>query len=136
MRASGSALSLTFDELEVNCSTTSVVLDVEKSDADRVTFDDVISGLDWVWYFVVTGLPDYGPGTFWSLLWETPAFTPIPFLFAPYNNSSPTPEQPHFSGFVTIDQRPPLGGDAGARWTFGTRLTCTQQPVRVTEAPA
>lgn len=136
MRADGRALSLTLGELEVNCSSTSVVLDVEKSDPDRVTFDDVISGLDWVWYFTIVGVPDYSADTFWTLLYETPAFTPISFTFAPYDNDEPSLDQPHWIGFVTVDQKPPIGGDAGAAWTFGTRLTCTAAPERVTEPVA
>lgn len=134
MRVSGRNLSLTFDDVEINCVSTSIVLDVEKADADRVTFADVIAGDDWVWTFTITGYPDYSPGTFWTLLWETPAFTPIPYLFKPYGNNLPSAAEPHFEGWATIDQKPPIGGDAGSYWTFGTRLTCTARPERVTEA--
>lgn len=134
MRADGKHLTLSFNELEIACSSTSVLLEIEKADPDRVTFADVISGLDFVWFFTIVGVPDYGPGTFWTLLWESPAYVPIPYLFAPYGNAIATEEQPHFSGFAVIDQKPPIGGEAGAPWfTFGARLTCTAQPERLTD---
>jgi hypothetical protein len=136
MRADGKNLSLTFGIVEVACVATSIMLDGEDADADRVTFHDVITGNNKRWFFTISGLPDYAPGTFWTLLWETPAFTPISFLFRPYGNVTPTPEQPHFAGFVTIDNKPPLGGDAGKSWTFSTRLTCVARPARLTAAAA
>jgi len=135
VRADGKSLSLTFNGLEIRCSSTSVLLETEKADPDRVTFADVIAGLDFVWFFTVIGVADYGSDTFWTLLWDSPAYVPIPFLFKPYGNADPTEAQPHFSGFVVIDQKPPLGGDAGAAWwTFGSRLTCTARPERLTDA--
>jgi hypothetical protein len=132
VRADGKNLSLVFGTVEVNCVSTSIVLDNDKAEADRVTFADVIAGLDRQWFFTVNGYPDYSSGTFWSWLWEQPAFTPFPYVFKPYGNAAASAAQPHFTGSVTIDQKPPLGGDAGNAWTFGTRLTCTAQPVRVT----
>ena len=132
MRANGKDLSLVIGEIEIRCVSTEVVLDVEKADPDRVTFDDVINGLDWVWFFQITALPDYAPGSFWSLLYDTPAYTPLGYVFAPYANEIPTLEQPHFTGFATVDQKPPLGGGAGQSWVFATRLTCTEPPTRVT----
>jgi hypothetical protein len=132
VRADGNNLLFQFGTVEVACTSTSAVLDSEKADADRVTFADVISGLDWQWFFVVTGHPDYAPGTFWTLCWETAAFVPVAYLFRPYGNAVATAQQPHFSGSATIDKKPPLGGDAKAVWAFDTRLTCTAQPTRVT----
>lgn len=133
-RIDGKWLQLTFADLyEVNCLSTSVMLDNEDADADLVTFGDVIAGNDKRWFFTITGLPDYGDGTFWSLLWSTPPFTPLPYFFNPYGGPFATPEKPWFTGFVTVDRKPPVGGDAGMPWTFDARLTCTANPTRVTD---
>lgn len=131
MRYDGRRLSLTFGTVEIACDSTTVMLDNEAADADLVTFGDVVAGNDKRWFFTVTGLPDYGAGTFWSLLWDTPAYTPIAYVFNPYG-VAPSPATPSFTGDVTVDAKPPIGGDAGARWTFDARLTCTANPARVT----
>jgi hypothetical protein len=136
MRADGKNLSLTFDGVDVACVSTSIVLDNEDAPSELVTFADVIAGTDKRWFFTVTGYPDYAAGSWWTLLWDTPAYTPIPFLFKPYGNADPTLDAPHFEGSVTVDSKPPLGGDAGRTWTFDTRLTCVAPPTRLTAAAA
>jgi hypothetical protein len=136
MRADGKNLQLSFGAVDVACVSSSIVLDSEDAPAELVTFADVIAGADRRWFFNVTGYPDYAAGSFWSLLWNTPAFTPIPYLFKPYGNTAPTTDQPHFAGQVTVDQRPGVGGDAGRAWTFDARLTCTATPTLVTAAAA
>lgn len=130
MRADGKNLSLTFGAVEVACVTSTAVLDNEDAPAELVTFADVIAGNDRRWFFTLTGYPDYSSGTFWSLLWETPAFTPIAYVFKPYGNATPTAAEPHFTGQAVVDQKPPIGGDAGRAWAFDARLTCTATPER------
>lgn len=130
MRADGRNLSLTFGAVEVACVSTSVNLDNEPAPDDLVTFADVIAGDDKRWFFTVAGYPDYAAGSFWSLLWDTAAFTPIAYVFKPYGNAAASTAQPHFTGSVTVDRKPPIGGDAGRSWTFETRLTCTATPTR------
>jgi hypothetical protein len=132
MRIDGRRLSLTFGSVEINCDSTSIVLDNEDADAELVTFGDVVAGNDKRWFFTVSGLPDYGAGSFWSLLWDTPAYVPIPYEFNPYGVDAPTTSTPVFTGEVTVDRKPPIGGEAGARWAFDARLTCTENPTRVT----
>ena len=127
----GRYLSMVFGTIEVNAVTTSVLLDNEDADADTTTFADVISGNDETWFLQVAGVPDYGPGTWWSLLWEQPPYEPIPYQLRPWGNAVPTPEKPHFTGECTVDRLPPIGGDAATIWKFDTRLTCTARPTRV-----
>lgn len=134
MRVDGKGLSLTFGTVEVACVSSSVVLDNEDAPAELTTFADVIAGNDRRWFFTVTAWPDLAPGTWWTLLWETPAFTPISYVYKPYANAVATAAEPHFSGLVTVDRKPALGGAAGAIWSFDARLTCTAAPTRVTAA--
>lgn len=132
-RVDGRNLQLMFAGLEINCDTTSVLLDNEDADADLVTFGDVIAGNNKVWFFTITGFPHYGAGSFWSLLWDTPPHTPIAYLFNPLVVALPTPALPWFTGTCTVDRKPPIGGDAGTYWTFDARLTCIGVPTRVTD---
>lgn len=132
MRTDGRNLSLLFDTVEVRCVSTSVLLDNEPGDPDLTTFAEVIAGEDQRWFFTVTALADYADGTLWDLLWETPAYTPIPYTFVPYGNTElASPTEPHFWGDVTVDRKPPVGGDAGGLWRFDARLTCTAVPGRL-----
>ncbi len=130
MRIDGRALQLQIGDVDVQCDSTTVLLANEAADADLVTFGDVIAGNDRRWFFTLTALPDYGDGSFWALLWSTPAYTPIPYVFNPYGVAIPTPAQPWFVGECTVDDKPPVGGDAGSVWTFEARLTCTEVPTR------
>jgi hypothetical protein len=132
-RVDGHGLQLQFNGLEVNCWTTSVVLDNEQADADLVTFGDVIAGNDRTWFFTLSALPDYGDGSLWELLWSTPAYTPIPYFFNPLVTAIPSPSLPWFTGECVVDTKPPIGGDAGSAWSFDVRLTCTDVPTRVTD---
>lgn len=109
---------------------TAVTLENETAPDALTTFADVVTGDDRRWFFTVAGYPDYAAGSFWSLLWDTPAFTPIAFIFKPYGNATPSAAQPHFTGQVIVDTKPPVGGPAGQAWTFDTRLTCTARPLR------
>jgi hypothetical protein len=131
-RTDGRNLVLYFGAVSVACDSTSVMLDNDDGDADLVTFADVLAGNDKRWFFVVSGYPDYGPGTFWSLLWDTPPFTPIGYSFSPYGGELHTPETPFFDGQCVVDRKPPIGGNAGSTWTFDARLTCTATPTRQT----
>lgn len=136
MRADGKNLSLTFSGIEVACVATTAVLDNEDAPAELVTFADVVAGNDKRWFFTVTGLPDYSPGTWWTLLWETPAYAQVAYRFKPYGNETPTPDEPHFIGWATPERKPGIGGDAGRAWTFDMRLNCTETPTRVTAGAA
>jgi hypothetical protein len=131
VRVNGKNLSLVIGGVEVACVSSSVVLDNEAADAELVTFADVVNGTDRTWFFTITAWQDFAPGSFWDKLWTTPAFTPMTYLWKPYSNATASSAQPHFSGSVTLDQPPPLGGDAQQTWGFSTRLTCTARPTRV-----
>lgn len=136
MRADGKNLSLVFGSTEVACVSTSVTLEPEDMPADMVTFADVMTGNDKRWFFTVSGYPDYAAGSFWSALWDLTFDTAIPYLFKPYGNDVASTTEPHFSGVVTVDSKPPLGGAANRAWEFDVRLTCTGPPTRVTVPPA
>jgi hypothetical protein len=127
MAMPGRSLLLNFGGLEVCAETTEAQLGNEDADADQVTFADVANGNDRTWTFDVTGVADYAQGSLWSLIWDTGRFVPVP-----YGDADPSPEQPHFTGSVLVEARPPIGGAAGSIWTFEAKLVCTGAPVRVT----
>lgn len=127
----GKDLSLTIDGQEFNAAGTAVVLDNEEADQEAVTFAELGAGDARTWFFQLTALGEYGAGSFWDTLWENSG-ADVPYVFKPYGNTTPTASQPHFTGDVTIDSKPPIGGTAGETWTFEARLTCTAVPTRVT----
>jgi hypothetical protein len=128
----GRTLSLNFGGHEVCAQTTEAQLGSEEADADQVTFSDVATGNDRTWTFDVTGVADYAEGSLWSLLWDTGRFVPVPYTLKPYGDHVASPEQPHFTGAVLVEAKPPIGGNAGDIWTFEAKLVCTAPPVRVT----
>ena len=127
----GKDLSLTVDGVEFNLEGTTIVLENEEADTDAVTFAELASGTPLTWFFSVTAVADYGTGSVWSMLWDE-AGNEVPYVFKPYGNSTASTSQPHFTGNVTIDAKPPVGGTANEVFTFEARLTCTAEPTRVT----
>ena len=128
----GRGLYLTFSGVQVCASLTDALLGNEAADDDMVTFADVANGTDRVWAFSITGVADYAQGSLWSLLWDTGKYVPVPYVFKPYGNAAATAAQPHFTGDVLVDAKPPIGGSADAFWKFDARLVCTAPPLRVT----
>lgn len=126
----GKDLSLTFESQEINLEATSVVLQNEEADSDAVTFAEVSSGAAVQWFFEITATSDYGDASFWTLLWDNSG-ADVPFVFKPYGNAAPTTAQPHFTGTATVVSKPPIGGEAGAVFTFETRLDVVGEPTRV-----
>lgn len=135
MRVDGKGLSLTIGAIEVACVSSSVVLDNEDAPSALVTFADVLAGNDKRWFFTITSYPDYGPGSWWTMLWEQAPYSPVAYVYRPYDNAVPTAAEPHFLGTATVDRKPGMGGGALATWNFDTRLTCTAAPTRRTAAP-
>lgn len=68
----------------------------------------------------------------WRLCWSE-AGTRYPVRIAPYGNETPTTDQPHFVGEITLAAPPTLGGEASRRaWAFEFRWPFTAQPELVT----
>ncbi len=130
-RLKGKGITFTYDGVEYQCDLTSVVL--EKAAADEgttdstTTFCDVDSGAATgdIWKMNITAVQatDYSPEkALHMLIWDLAAAGgEMDFVFAPHGNTSPTVEQPHFTGTVLVPAGgyPSIGGDAGEdTWTF------------------
>lgn len=127
----GRNLSFTVKSQEFNADGTQVTFEPEEAEEESVTFAELGAGRAAQWTINITGLADYGSGTFWSMLWEQ-AGNEISFTFKPYGNNTPSQQQPHFTGKCIPDLKPPLGGQAGETWTYETALRVTDGPTRKT----
>ena len=126
-RIKGKDLSLLFGAEEVNVDATSIVLTNE--DLDTATFAEYSSGDASQWFFEITAVSDYADGSLWDYLWEN-AGSEVSYTFKPYGNANASAAEPHFTGTVRINAKPPLGGTAGEAFTFEARLDCTAAPTR------
>ena len=152
-RIKGKNLSFMFDGDEYKCDLVSAVL--TKDDADAAASDSVVTFCDaeqsaggQVWYLDteaiqstdVDGSPDVNDIESLHTLVRNSAATAggatLDFQFAPYGNDTPSAEQPHFTGQVTVEQGayPTIGGSAGdSSFTWTYRFTVTDNLVtRVT----
>jgi hypothetical protein len=96
---------------------TSYTLTNEEADSDVITFADVENGGGRQELLNLTAIQSLATGSFWRMVWEKTG-TDAAFTLAPYGNATPTANQPHIVGTVTIGPRPDLGGEAGASNTF------------------
>jgi hypothetical protein len=125
----GKDLSLTFEGDEVNLEATSVLMDREDADTDAITFAELADGTPSQWFFAITAVSDYGESSFWTFCWDN-AGEEVDFIFKPYGNATASASQPHFTGTATVNNKPPVGGEAGSVFTFETRFDIVGAPVR------
>lgn len=128
----GRNLSLMINSVEFNAAGTSVTLQNEEADSEAVTFAELAAGTARQWFFELTAVSDYSQGSFWDMLWQNAGST-VNYVFKPYGNQTASASQPHFTGKVTINSKPPVGGDAGSIWTFDARLDCDDTPTKKTQ---
>ena len=135
-RIKGKGLTLTINDVDYQCDATSVVLLNEESDedSDALTFCDISDGGAVSWFFDISAITSTDSDSFWSYLWDNAGTAGVSYLFAPHANETPTADQPHFTGTVTLPAKPQIGGEANSTWTFETRLEVEQEPTKVVGA--
>lgn len=111
-RLKGNKLSLEIDGKDYWAEITTYLLTREDSDDDVVTFKDASEGLTQDEKLQITAVQSTDSVSFWRIVWENVG-EDVPFKIAPHGNETPTANQPHVTGTVTIPKRPDLGGDAG-----------------------
>lgn len=127
----GKGLSLTIDSIEYRVDASSVLMDFEDADNDVVTFADLDNGGDKQWFFAISAVSDYATNSLWSYIWDNSGDDDIAFVFKPYGNSTASATQPHFTGTLTIGDRPAVGGEADSTFTFETRFDIDGTPLKV-----
>lgn len=121
-------LTLTFGAVDYSCDATKINLTSEDADSDVTTFCDAADGGSKQWYFDITAIQSTDPTSFWRYLWESTG-EEVEYVYMPHGNAVATTDQPHFTGTVKVGSKPDIGGEAGATYTFDTRLDCTGEPV-------
>lgn len=125
-RLTGGKLSLligpTADERK--CDITAYDINNEEKDQDVTTFCDVEEGDDRDFFLTVTLTQSLQSTSFWRYLWENAGTEDVAFTVAPHGNETPTSDQPHFIGTLTIPTAVPnLGGEAGKDNDFTSEVT-------------
>ncbi len=130
-RVKGNALSFLLDEADYWADAVSVVMDGEDEPVRILMAPDASQRI--AWWFDVEAVQSTAAASFWTFLYEHEGQA-IPFAYAPHGNPLPTPDEPHFTGVLTVPPPPRLGGAAGVdvEQTFTTRLPIVSGPLRVT----
>lgn len=137
-RLKGNALALKFGSPATDywCDATSVVLDNEEADSDTVTFCDAAAGGGRQFFLTINAIQSLQSSSFWRYTWANTG-AEVPFTYAPAGNTTPSADQPHFTGTVKIGPKPTVGGEAGpsSTYKFETRWDVVGDPVLTTGSP-
>ena len=133
-RIKGKSLKFKVNNEEVECDLTAIdLLNEEQEGGDDVeTFCDVASGGAVTWYLDTSAITSTDADSYWTFLWDNAGTQNLDYVYAPNGNATPTADQPHFTGTVDLPAKPNIGGEANSTWTFDVRLTCNEEPTKVT----
>lgn len=126
-RIRGKGLTLKLGGVDYAVDATSVTL-VSEDSADDPTFAEAAAGSARDWKFEIEAIQSTDSASFWSYLWDNAGDTGIAYIFAPHGNVSASSSQPHFTGTVTVPNKPDVGGKANETFTFSFTLECEQEP--------
>ncbi len=130
-------LTLTIDGSEVAPAVSSAVIASAATSSDFVSFADAAAGGGRDYTLRLTCVQDAKSGSLWDQVWSH-AGEDVPVVVRPYGNGTPSADEPHFTGTVTISEPDGelLGGDADpsttARFTIEVEWAFTAKPTRVT----
>jgi len=129
-RIKGKQLSLKIGTTDYFADATAVTLENDEADNDTVTFADAAAGGGRKYTLKITGIQSTDEDSLWSFVWDN-AGTDVAFTYAPHANATPSVDQPHFVGTVTVGPKPSIGGEAGTdtTFTFDTEWDVVGEPV-------
>lgn len=126
-------LTLEIAGTQYECDATEIVLEHEEDDRIPATMCEPVPVRHKI---TITSLSTTVTGSFWTYLWINAGTKNIPFTYVPWGNLTPTPDEPHLTGFIDIPKiKPSLGGEAGTEaFTFEVELLGTKgtEVLRVT----
>lgn len=133
IRIKGSALKLTLGTPAVDywADVTAVTLNNEEAAAGVTTFEDASLGGARQFYLEGSAIQSTEEDSFWDYLWSNTGDI-VDYVYAPHGNTTPTADEPHFTGTVKIPAKPAVGGEAGTtnEFTFDFRMDCQQEPTK------
>lgn len=130
-------LTMSLDAEDVTPDVSTCEIHSGETDADFVSFAQAASGGGRDYSLHLTFVQDAASGSLWDRIWSH-AGEDVDVIVRPYGNATPTAEQPHFTGTVTIVEPDGviLGGEADAsttqRFTVDVEWLFTEKPTRVT----
>lgn len=130
-------LTLTIDGTDVTPEVSLAEITSAEAKSDFVSFAAAASGGSREYSLKLTFVQNAATASLWSQVWES-AGNDIPVIVRPAGNAVPTPEDPHFTGTVTISEPNGtlLGGAADAstsnRFVTEVEWVFTGKPSRVT----
>lgn len=89
----------------------------DEADADLVTFEDAENGGGRQFFLRGSAAQSTATTSFWRYVWENARETEVPYTLAPHGNETPTAEQPHFVGTLSIGPKPTLSNEANTSRT-------------------
>lgn len=89
----------------------------DEADADVVTFEDAANGGGRQFFLRGSAIQSTESAAFWRYVWENSGETEIPYTIAPHGNATPTADEPHLVGTLTIGPKPTIGGEASSSAT-------------------
>ena len=96
---------------------TSYSIENEAADSDTVTFEDAASGGGRQFFLRGAAVQSLDSASFWAYCWDNAGDTDVPYTLAPFGNASPTAEQPHFTGTLTLGPKPKISAEASTSQT-------------------
>lgn len=130
----GLLLTLGTPAVDYFADCTSVTLNNEEADSDVTTFEDAAQpGGARQFLLDIVAIQSTDPTSLWTHIWDHSG-DDVPFVYAPHGNATPTENQPHFTGMLTIGPPPSIGGEAGrdTTWTYETQWRVIGRPVKIT----
>lgn len=130
-RIKGTKLALTLGTPGIDywADITSYSLSNDEADSDVVTFADAAEGGARQYKLTGSAIQSTEAASFWRYAWANTG-EEVPFTLAPHGNVTPSDEQPHFVGTVTIGPKPSVGGEAGTgAFTFEFEWNVVGVPV-------
>jgi len=130
-------LTILIDGDEMAPEVSKAVITAGDADAGFVSFAAAAAGGGRDYKLALTFVQDASAGSLWSRVW-TAAGSDVDVVVRPYGNATPTADQPHFTGTVTISEPDGdlLGGEANAspsaRFTTEVEWVFTAKPTKVT----
>ncbi|GMA34740.1 hypothetical protein [Demequina litorisediminis] len=126
----GLTLSVGSPAVDYKCDVTAATITNEEKDSDVTTFCDVSEGDDRQFFLNITAIQSTDADSLWSYIWDNTG-EDVAFTYAPHGNAIPSADQPHFTGNVTIGDRPEIGGEAGKdnTYTFESQWEIVGTPV-------
>jgi hypothetical protein len=130
-------ISLQVDGTDRSDEISSAKIQSAASSSDFVTFAQARSGGGRDYTLAMTIAQDHASGTLWDTVF-TGAGTEIPYIYAPYGNTTPTTDQPHYSGTAIVSEPDGdmFGADADASTTAVASIDVAwklkEKPVKVT----